>query len=257
MPDLRIPYASLNGRPVHVDDVPTGLQSGCVCPKCGERLIAKNRKYKARKRVRHFSHAGTSGGGCGEGWLHWVAKMLLSERIEQGLAKRSQVPIAYRCPDCYCMHEGNLIKGVEAVRVETSIQGADIRPDLWLQGRYPKLVEIVVTHAPEQPVLEFSRAQSLPLVQVEIASVEDLEVVNSGLLPVEVHGLDQLCLCQVRARQRGDVTPCGRRWCSVPRTCGCSTSPLRLVWRAGLGIPQVPLLFLHGQVWFAQMRGQG
>ena len=44
MTDLLLPfgYRVADGRMVEPTDVPRGLECGCVCPKCGRRLIAKH-----------------------------------------------------------------------------------------------------------------------------------------------------------------------------------------------------------------------
>ena len=63
---LTVPFGMKDGRPVLVSDVALGLECGCRCPECGEALVARNRDFPGRRRVRHFQHARTSScpGGC-------------------------------------------------------------------------------------------------------------------------------------------------------------------------------------------------
>lgn len=66
--------ALLNGRLVSVDEVERGAACGCVCPSCGEPVIAK----QGECRVYHFAHDG--GRACryaAETLAHRFAKEVL------------------------------------------------------------------------------------------------------------------------------------------------------------------------------------
>ncbi len=45
-------YALKDGIAMSVENVESGLKCGCICPSCGEPLVAK----KGTKRMHHFSH---------------------------------------------------------------------------------------------------------------------------------------------------------------------------------------------------------
>lgn len=65
------------GRMVHVDSVPNGAACGCVCPGCGEQLIARN---NGDVMTPHFAHF--SGSTCviaRETSLHLLAKVVVAE----------------------------------------------------------------------------------------------------------------------------------------------------------------------------------
>ncbi|MBQ5523446.1 MAG: hypothetical protein IIT86_11670 [Oscillospiraceae bacterium] len=49
---LNLIYALQNGSIVNISDVESGLKCNCVCPACGERLVAK----KGNKMMHHFAH---------------------------------------------------------------------------------------------------------------------------------------------------------------------------------------------------------
>ena len=71
---LRLTYALKNGEIVHISNVDKGLSCGCICPACGERLVAK----KGEKMMHHFAHK--SGSSCEYGYessLHLAAKDIL------------------------------------------------------------------------------------------------------------------------------------------------------------------------------------
>ena len=90
-----------NGNFVKIDDVAKGLSCGCVCPSCGEKLIAKN---GGSKRIHHFAHA--SGKDCEtayETMLHKLAKIKVQEAfLTKDIFKvrfeyRSYCPHAHNC----------------------------------------------------------------------------------------------------------------------------------------------------------------
>ena len=60
---MNLSFALLNEVLVHVDEVANGLSCGCVCPQCGEDLVAKN---KGKIKEHHFAHY--SGSECEHGY---------------------------------------------------------------------------------------------------------------------------------------------------------------------------------------------
>lgn len=79
-------YALKDGNIVSIDDVPSGKECGCVCPACGDELIAR----KGEKRMHHFAHR--SNEDCEYGYessLHLAAKDILSR------AKKMAIPPVY------------------------------------------------------------------------------------------------------------------------------------------------------------------
>ena len=64
------------GRLVHIEDVPSGLECNCVCPECGAKLIAR----KGKKNQKHFAH--DNGADCIGGRmtaLHMLAQQIIQE----------------------------------------------------------------------------------------------------------------------------------------------------------------------------------
>lgn len=64
-------YALKNGKTVHISEVESGLKCECICPACGEALIAR----KGKKVIHHFAHKSTE--ECEYGYqtsLHLVAR---------------------------------------------------------------------------------------------------------------------------------------------------------------------------------------
>lgn len=64
------------GRLVHIEDVPSGLECNCVCPECGAKLIAR----KGQKNQKHFSHInGADCAGARMTALHMLAQQIIQE----------------------------------------------------------------------------------------------------------------------------------------------------------------------------------
>lgn len=64
---------------VHIDDVDNGSRCNCYCKTCGEDLVAKN---QGSIKTHHFSHPPNSNCTSGETFLHFLAKMLITEMDE-------------------------------------------------------------------------------------------------------------------------------------------------------------------------------
>ena len=76
MKSLNMVYALKNGKTVHISEVVSGEKCGCICPACGEIMIAK----KGSKVIHHFAHKSTI--ECEYGYqtsLHLAAKEIISK----------------------------------------------------------------------------------------------------------------------------------------------------------------------------------
>lgn len=83
---LNLVYAIKDGAGISIEDVESGLKCGCVCPACGEPLVAK----KGTKVMHHFAHH--SGSTCEYGYetsLHLMAKDILLR------TKKITIPAVY------------------------------------------------------------------------------------------------------------------------------------------------------------------
>ena len=218
--ELTVPWGLQvpTGRMVNVDTVPNGKASNCICPSCKAGLVAKN---QGTKKQHHFAHTADSK-AC-EGWLHATAKYLLAQRIQDALDNAEPLPLAWECGKCRCRHEGNLLKKVSAVYLETPIKGAGIRPDISLEmGGTPPftLIEVVVSHSPEPSVYEYCTASGCPLLLFRLDSSDDLdEIIRSPVLKPEAFGIT-VCSCRMCSYCK-EVPICQdyHRYCEACQTC--------------------------------------
>ena len=174
---LRVPYGVRDGELVHASRVERGLACGCVCVECGTRLVAR----RGRKIRPHFAHHASVGVCDGESLLHRLGKRILAQRMERAIATQRSVNVRWGCERCYRDHETNLVRDATGVVVEHTISTADgsrIRPDVTVygpSGEPQTLVEVVVTHEPDQAVYDYARANGVAVAEFRVDTVADLE----------------------------------------------------------------------------------
>ena len=216
---VRLPWGENQetGRLVHVDAVPNGKASGCVCPACGSLLVAKN---NGLVKIHHFAHY-FEAVSC-EGWLHATAKLALFERIRGALLQARSVPVAWQCQACPCRHTGNLLRKADDVGLEKGITEGDIsfRPDVttFFQGIPTAFHEIVDTHKPEARTHQYAEEKGFPLLVYRVETEEDIEVIRERTLSPQAFYVP--CYCNPCSKCDSRLCP-GRahRFCEWCHTC--------------------------------------
>jgi hypothetical protein len=159
-----------DGKLVSVNEVPSGLASGCTCPACGAALVAK----KGRARVHHFAHASLEDCGLGfESAVHLMAKEIIERRREIQIP-----PVTYKpLPNSPVLIISPTLRiKLDDVKLEKRV--GDIIPDLIVSaGTKSFLVEVFVTHKVD--LVKAQRIRSLGLSALEI----DLSEYSSGVVP--------------------------------------------------------------------------
>ncbi len=160
MSTFRNPYAKRikDGELVFIDDLTEserGLKCGCVCPCCGEPMLAKMGTYNEH----HFAHASQS--DCSGGYetaLHALAKKVMKDGASIMLPAFK--PEYSANGGFFIDGEGILFKDYksehrvivpDSASVETECSIGSIRPDVVLKYRGKTLmVEFYVTHAVDE-----------------------------------------------------------------------------------------------------------
>jgi len=123
-----------------------------------------------------------------------------------------------------------------AAKVEMECDLGSCRPDLTLFGPSGKpvaLVEIVVSHAPDENVTKFAKSSGAPIVRFDLRSVADLErIVEADTLVPTV--LD-LCPRPACARCGDRLSPVTLR--TFPMACASCNRPTTVVALDGEGYP--------------------
>jgi len=160
----------------HISEVDSGLQCGCVCPVCGNHLIAR----KGRKTAHHFAHHNLS--ECVHAYqtsLHILAKEILSEAAYLTLPK---VPV-YNNHFMLFGHLSNTrqIK-IESVTLERRID--NIIPDIVITSSNTELlIEIKVTHGIDEDKLNRIQALDISALEIDLSRI-DREITKENLMPI-------------------------------------------------------------------------
>lgn len=166
-------YALKEGKITSIDNVESGLKCGCICPACGEPLVAK----KGSKVMHHFAHH--AGHNCEYGYetsLHLAAKDILSKAGKMLIpAVRLQFPKSYKTEKISDEME------IEIDRVELEQRFDGIVPDVvvYTKNKY-FYIEIFVTHRVDEEKL--AKLKKLNISTIEI----DLSKINRMISPEEL-----------------------------------------------------------------------
>lgn len=147
------------------------------CVDCGGELLL--RKSERRLRRPHFAHKSLTFNCKPESALHFGFKNLIAEKIRRLIQEKKNWIIEWDCRVCNKKHEENLFKKVAQVSVESAFK--DYKPDVLLSdelGNPVAVIEVVVSHEPEDHYIDFLRKENITLVQFNLESEDDLEIIN-------------------------------------------------------------------------------
>lgn len=160
---LNLTVAVKDGIIFKIEDVESGLKCGCVCPACGEPLVAK----KGKRMMHHFAHH--AGHNCEYGYessLHLAAKDILAN------ARRMTLPAVYvSFPDSYKKDE--LVckpKEIQIDKVELERRFGDVIPDVVVYaGGKQFFVEIYVTHCIDDEKLAKLKKADISTIEIDLS----------------------------------------------------------------------------------------
>ncbi|GAB6390910.1 MAG: competence protein CoiA family protein [Treponematales bacterium] len=191
-----------NGNLIHIRNAEKG--GDYYCPHCKSKFVF-NRSIKTGKGSRrpHFSHDKLSPNCTPEGYLHSTFKIQLLEKLNQCISSHLPLEVKYKCDICQMEHTAaNLLKVVSAVKAEHDMKVC--RPDIALfdgNGRVITVIEIVVTHEPEEAAITYYKENGIVLIQINLDSEDDLERVDEKIkVPSKVITFHPL-LCPVVYQQ--------------------------------------------------------
>ena len=96
--------------------------------------------------------------------------------------QNEQLILNWNCNQCDYSNSGNLLEKVAFIEEEYTSEGC--RPDIALFDEEKNLlavIEIVVTHMPEESALEYYEENGIVLIQIELSSEEDLNIVEERI----------------------------------------------------------------------------
>ncbi len=149
---------------VHIDSVKNGLECGCICPGCKEKLVAKN---DGKVREHHFAHI--SGNDCGTGYQTirhiWGKEILFENRTipiaingKKGFIKTNQIGMEITLTDL------NIIPDVFArAGLQFNYMGLSFTADVSF------IVEIYVTHKVDDEKAAIIKKASIPAIEIDLS----------------------------------------------------------------------------------------
>lgn len=173
-----------NGDPIHINNAIKGLKY--FCPGCNDEFVLrKSDKTGKGSRCPHFAHKNLTPNCTPEGYLHSSFKILLLDKIKVSLENKLPIAISWDCIYCRKEHHANLLDGVCSVDKEFHMKIC--RPDIALlneKGNASIVIEIIVSHAPEDNALSFYRTNSIPLINITLNPldpVKELENIDAKI----------------------------------------------------------------------------
>lgn len=180
---LTVPFGMRDERPVFVSDVALGLDCGCTCPECGEPLIARNRDFPGRRRVRHFQHARAS--SCPGGFetaIHRMAKEVVATSDAVLLPRWASGDVVIE-PEALA---------IVSARLEVPLIDGAARPDVLLRGMAEEIefdvlcVEVRVHHAVDAPKRDLLASNGLDTMEIDLSGLTDEAVADPVAFRYEV-----------------------------------------------------------------------
>ncbi|MBD1900322.1 hypothetical protein H6F50_16530 [Coleofasciculus sp. FACHB-712] len=150
-----------------------------ICPNCNRELILRRGKIKRP----HFAHKTLSVNCTPETALHYIFKILLREKIQHHLESKLPLDIKWNCEYCPNPHTGNLLKKAVQVKLEHNL--GVCKPDIALLDKDNKVIaviEVVVSHSPEQSTLDYYERNKIALIQYILTTDEDISRLNNPLI---------------------------------------------------------------------------
>jgi hypothetical protein len=105
------------GRLVPIDSVPNGLQCGCVCPRCHERLLARHGQVNEHGFAHHSEKRGANLNICYQVTLYKLAEQIIQSKK------------CVLAPSYYGIYQAELLK-FEDVQVDGRYEREDKQPDV-------------------------------------------------------------------------------------------------------------------------------
>lgn len=172
-----------------VDEVNRGLACECLCPACGEPVIAR----QGEVREWHFAHTtGTDCSGAAESALHLAAKQVL---VEAKGIMLPEIVIGFSMVGDRGPVTGTAQRPatwVDFLDVETERTLGQIRPDVYaVLGSSVLLIEIAVTHFIDESKNELIRTLELPCIEIDLSKVVRSTWTWDQLRETVVDGLEQ------------------------------------------------------------------
>jgi len=168
----RLYYGIKDGQIVSINDVNSGKTCGCVCPSCGEQLIAK----KGEIMIHHFAHASTK--DCEYGYetsLHLLAKDIIMNSNHFVLPKEKLNLIYYNVNNNEIKNYPSLTDALDIKidNVEIELSFDNMKPDIVIySGEKKYFIEIFVTHKIDDAKREKIKNKLVDTIEIDLSNID-------------------------------------------------------------------------------------
>ena len=170
-----------NGELITARNANKGIQFFCsICN--NQMLLRKSGKTEKNFKRPHFAHKTLTPNCTPETALHFSFKSLLAGILQRHLDGETPLKFSWHCKECDEIHTDNLLKEIKSVKVEYDLTIA--QPDIALLDKNDlvfAVIEIVVTHKPENDVLQFYEDNDIILIQITLNSDIDIENIENKI----------------------------------------------------------------------------
>jgi predicted Zn-ribbon and HTH transcriptional regulator len=153
------------------------------CPLCSNELLLRKSGNTGKNSKRpHFAHKTLTPNCTAETALHFLAKNLISEKIQKCINENVSINFSWHCKFCDEIHNGDLLKKTKKVKLEHDLKLC--RPDISLFDNNDKVfavIEVVVTHKPEALTIKFFRENNIVLIQINFNSDSELNEIDNKI----------------------------------------------------------------------------
>lgn len=160
---LKYGLEGTSGRLVDVDSVANGLQCGCVCPYCKQRLVAKN---GGTKREHHFAHHSESEcDGARMTALHMLAQQIIQEKK------------AIMLPDYNGQFFQKQTSRIQFNKIALEASAENLRPDCIGtkigndQKEHSLWIEILVTHQVDETKQKEIQSRNVSCIEIDLSDM--------------------------------------------------------------------------------------
>lgn len=178
---FRVPFGLRDGRVWAPGEVAKGKECGCVCPGCGQPLVAK--AQESRRKRPHFAHLAATECETGrESGVHLRAKQVIEDRRRISLPGWTFDPLDMPNPPTICDDEGHPHKGrqiafppreVALHVVQQEQHMGTYQPDvLAIDDDGELLIEIHVTHAVDTRKANLVQADSRRMIEIDLSRMD-------------------------------------------------------------------------------------
>ena len=160
--ELTYPFAKTSNNEI-VSASSANKNSDYFCLGCNEALQLR----AGPKKGPYFAHKSQQSFCTNETVLHSTAKLLIKTSLENRLKNSENYCFSWKCQECFKEHTGDLLKKKPDIYLEKEC--FCVRPDisLFLENKPNIVIEVVVSHSPEQQTIDILRNNNVFLMIVK------------------------------------------------------------------------------------------